>query len=180
MLHICHRMVKCHWSCDPRWVKISGHLEQLGPSGSTSHFVNNRHSESKLIITLLYFATSVEFEQNMKINTCNFDAHRIISIWFIAILIWRGNPLNEVHIISHGDNWCFKWYQLFHFYPLTIWAIGYCPALRCPSFCLSIHPALVTTLQPTIYNGFCSYFTQSLTLVGTWTLLIIGVSVFIF
>ena len=29
------------------WVKISGHSEQLGPCGSTSHFVNNRHSKVK-------------------------------------------------------------------------------------------------------------------------------------
>ena len=39
--------MSCHWSCDPRWVKISGHSEQLGPCGSTSHFVNNRHSKVK-------------------------------------------------------------------------------------------------------------------------------------
>ena len=44
-----------------------------------------------------------------RLNTCNFDAHRFISIWFIAILIiWCGNPLNEVHIISHADNWYFS------------------------------------------------------------------------
>ena len=41
------RLMSCHWSSDPRWVKISGHAEQLGPSGSTSHFVNNRHSRVK-------------------------------------------------------------------------------------------------------------------------------------
>ena len=41
MPHICHRLISCHWSCDPRWVKISGHSEQLGPCG---YFVNNRHS----------------------------------------------------------------------------------------------------------------------------------------
>ena len=34
-------------SFDPQWVKISGHSEQLGPYGSTSHFVNNRHSRVK-------------------------------------------------------------------------------------------------------------------------------------
>ena len=39
--------MSCHWSCDPRWVKISGHSEQLGPCGSTSHLVNNRHSRVK-------------------------------------------------------------------------------------------------------------------------------------
>ena len=27
--------MSCHWSCDPRGVKISGHSEQLGPRGST-------------------------------------------------------------------------------------------------------------------------------------------------
>ena len=35
------------WSFDLRWVKISGHTEQLGPCGSTSYFVNNRHSRVK-------------------------------------------------------------------------------------------------------------------------------------
>ena len=39
--------MSCHWSCDPRWVKISGHSEQLGPCGSASHFVDNRHSRVK-------------------------------------------------------------------------------------------------------------------------------------
>ena len=39
------RLIRCHWSFDPRWVKISGHSEQLGPCGSTSHIVNNRHSK---------------------------------------------------------------------------------------------------------------------------------------
>ena len=37
----------CHWSFDPWWFKISGHSEQLEPCGSTSHFVNNRHSRVK-------------------------------------------------------------------------------------------------------------------------------------
>ena len=37
-------LMSCHWSFDLRWVKISGHREQLGPWGSTSHFVNNRRS----------------------------------------------------------------------------------------------------------------------------------------
>ena len=41
------RLIRCHWSFDPRWVKISGNSEQLGPCGSTSHFVNNRHSRVK-------------------------------------------------------------------------------------------------------------------------------------
>ena len=38
MPHTRHRLMSCHWSCDPRWVKISGHSEseQLGPCGSTS------------------------------------------------------------------------------------------------------------------------------------------------
>ena len=31
----------CHWSCDPRLVKISGHTEQLGPCRSTSHSQNS-------------------------------------------------------------------------------------------------------------------------------------------
>ena len=47
MSHIRPRLIRCHWSFDPRWVKISGHSEQLGPCGSTSHFVNNRHSKVK-------------------------------------------------------------------------------------------------------------------------------------
>ena len=38
---------KCHWSFDLQWVKISGHTEQLGPCGSTLHFVKNRHSRVK-------------------------------------------------------------------------------------------------------------------------------------
>ena len=72
------------------------------------------------------------------------------------------------------QHWCYKGsllYQLFHFHPLAICAVGYCPALRGSSFCLSICPACVTTLQPTI---FCLYFTQSLALVGAWTLWIMG------
>ena len=40
-------LIRCHWSFDPRWVKISGHSEQLRPCGSTSHFVNNWHSKVK-------------------------------------------------------------------------------------------------------------------------------------
>ena len=39
---------------------------------------------------------------------------------------------------------------------------------------LSARPALITTLQPTIFHGSCSYLAQSLTLVWAWTLLIIG------
>ena len=41
------KLMSCHWSFDLRWVKISGHTEQLGPCGSTPHFVNNRHSRVK-------------------------------------------------------------------------------------------------------------------------------------
>ena len=41
------RLIRCHWSFDPRWVKISGHAKQLGPCGSTSHFVNSQHSRVK-------------------------------------------------------------------------------------------------------------------------------------
>ena len=47
MSRIQPRLIRCHWSFDPRWVKISGHSEQLRPCGSTSHFVNNRHSKVK-------------------------------------------------------------------------------------------------------------------------------------
>ena len=47
MSRIRPRLIRCQWSFDPRWVKISGHLEQLGPCGSTSHFFNNRHSKVK-------------------------------------------------------------------------------------------------------------------------------------
>ena len=39
--------IRHHWSFDPWWVKISGHMEQLGPCGSTLHFVNNQHSRVK-------------------------------------------------------------------------------------------------------------------------------------
>ena len=47
MSRIRPRLIRCHWSFDPRWVKFSGHTEQLGPCGSTLHFVNNRHSRIK-------------------------------------------------------------------------------------------------------------------------------------
>ena len=40
--------------------------------------------------------------------------------------------------------------------------------------CLSVRPALVTTLHPTIFNGSCTNVVQSLTLVGAWSLLIMG------
>ena len=53
MSRIRPRLIRCHWSFDPRWVKISGHSEQLGPCGSTSHFVNNRHSKVKLGVRLV-------------------------------------------------------------------------------------------------------------------------------
>ena len=36
MSRIRPRLIRCHWSFDLRWVKISGHSEQLGPCGSTS------------------------------------------------------------------------------------------------------------------------------------------------
>ena len=50
-----------------------------------------------------------------------------------------------------------------------------CPAPSvCPYVCTSVHPAFVTTLQPTIFNGFCSYSVQPITLVAAWTLLIVG------
>ena len=45
-----------------------------------------------------------------------------------------------------------------------------CYCMHCPS----VHPALVTLLQSTICNGFCSYFIQPLTLVRAWTLSIMG------
>ena len=47
MSRIRPRLIRCHWPFDPWWVKISGHSEQLAPCGSTSHFVNNRHSKVK-------------------------------------------------------------------------------------------------------------------------------------
>ena len=55
MSRIWPRLIRCHWSFDPRWVKISGHSEQLGPCGSTSHFVNNRHSKSQNSGCVLYW-----------------------------------------------------------------------------------------------------------------------------
>ena len=55
MSRIRPRLIRCHWSFDPRWVKISGHSEQLGPCGSTSHFVNNRHSKSQNSGCVLYW-----------------------------------------------------------------------------------------------------------------------------
>ena len=45
-------------------------------------------------------------------------------------IIWKSN-----HSIK-----C-KWYQLGHFYPLTVWAVGYCPALPQLSVLLSVHPS---------------------------------------
>ena len=47
MSRIRPKLMSCHWSFDLRWVKISGHTEQLGPCGSTSHFVNNQYSRVK-------------------------------------------------------------------------------------------------------------------------------------
>ena len=47
MSRIWQRLIRCHWSFDPRRVKISGHTEQHGPCGSTWHFVNNRHKRVK-------------------------------------------------------------------------------------------------------------------------------------
>ena len=47
MSRIRPRLMSCHCSFDLRWVKISGHRDQLRPCGSTSHFVNNRHSKVK-------------------------------------------------------------------------------------------------------------------------------------
>ena len=55
MSRIRPRLIRCHWSFDPRWVKISGHSEQLGSCGSTSHFVNNRHSKVKTRGGVLYW-----------------------------------------------------------------------------------------------------------------------------
>ena len=49
MPHIRQRLMRCHWSFDPQWVKISGYLEHLGPCESTSHFVNNRHLRVKTL-----------------------------------------------------------------------------------------------------------------------------------
>ena len=51
------------------------------------------------------------------------------------------------------------------FFPRPIWAERYCRAIRRPS----ILTAFVTTLQPTIYNEFCLYFVQLLTLIPTKT-----------
>ena len=55
MSRIRPRLIRCHCSFDPRWIKISGHSEQLGPCGSTSHFVNNRHSKSQNSGCALYW-----------------------------------------------------------------------------------------------------------------------------
>ena len=62
-----------------------------------------------------------------------------------------------------------------HFYPQPIQFRAYCHASSVgASVHLSIHPAFITTLQTTIFNGSCSYLVQSLTLLGAWTLLITG------
>ena len=52
MSRILPRLIRCHWSFDPRWVKFSGHTEQLGPCGSTLHFVNNGHSKLRVCLVL--------------------------------------------------------------------------------------------------------------------------------
>ena len=68
-----------------------------------------------------------------------------------------------------------EWTYIHHkFYPLPIQAIGYCGALRCLSVRPSVHPALATTLQSTIFNTSDSCLVQPLTLVGAWTPLIMG------
>ena len=43
-----------------------------------------------------------------------------------------------------------------------------------PSARRFVHPVRVTTLQPTLFHGSCSYLAQPLTLVWAWTLLIMG------
>ena len=43
-----------------------------------------------------------------------------------------------------------------------------------PGSLVKVCDVLVITLQPTIFNGSCSYLAQPFTLVGAWTLLIIG------
>ena len=45
------------------------------------------------------------------------------------------------------------------------------PCTVCPLVRLSVCPALITTVQPTIFNGSCSYLVQLLALVRAWTLL---------
>ena len=49
------RLMRCHWSFDPWWVKISGHTEQLRPCESTLHFISNRHSKSQNPGCILYW-----------------------------------------------------------------------------------------------------------------------------
>ena len=59
------------------------------------------------------------------------------------------------------------------FLPQVIQGVGYCCALHRLSVCPSVRSSRpVTTLQPTIFNGSCSYLVQPLTLVGVWILLV--------
>ena len=54
MSHICHRLMRCHWSFDSQWIKISGHSEQLRPCGSTSQSLSRIDTqESKLRVCLV-------------------------------------------------------------------------------------------------------------------------------
>ena len=88
----------------------------------------------------------------------------------------------RIHKVNDSANYPNSWwrryipYRLFKTnewsvnYPRPIRALGYCHALRR----LSVHPALVTTLQPTIFCGSGSHLAQPLTLLWKWTLSISG------
>ena len=70
------------------------------------------------------------------------------------------------------------------FLPSSIYTLGHMvlscsapsvpPSVLTPFICLSVRHALVTTLQPKIFNRSCSYLVQPLTLVGAITLSIMG------
>ena len=120
-------------------------------------------------------------------------------IWYFNISNWRHKSLCQIcterfsirlHVtcalmLSIACHWCqqqvlgeldlHEQCLFYMFLPLTHSGhrVLSCPA---PSVHLSVHPsvrpALVTTLQPTIFHESSSYVAQSLTLVWTWTQLI--------
>ena len=47
------RLIRCHWSFDPRWVKISGHSEQLGHVGLLRTLSTIDTQKSKLGVRLV-------------------------------------------------------------------------------------------------------------------------------
>ena len=81
----------------------------------------------------------------------------------LSALRWDPPPERPRFNLSFaGCGFLGKISEHFHFYPWPIRVIGYCRALRCMSIHPSVRPTLVTTLQPTIFHGSCSYLAQPL------------------